>query len=44
MMAWIRFGRKRQSVYISYYPGICLERLRKPQKPSVRIAGLRTET
>jgi hypothetical protein len=36
-------GRKRSWYTLRYYPGICLEGLRKPRKASVRIAGLRAE-
>jgi hypothetical protein len=32
MVNWRRFGRKR------YYPGICVEGLRKPRK--MRIVGI----
>jgi hypothetical protein len=37
-----RMWKKGRSL-ICYYPGICLEGLRKATKTSVRIAGLRSE-
>jgi hypothetical protein len=36
-------GRKRSWPKLRYYPGICLEGLRKTTKTSVRIAGLRVK-
>jgi hypothetical protein len=36
-------GRKRSFPNLRFYPGICLEGLRKTTKASVRIAGLRAE-
>jgi hypothetical protein len=38
-----RIRKKAVMAYLKYYPGICLEGLRKMTKTSVRIAGLRKE-
>jgi hypothetical protein len=43
LMNWKGYGRKRSQPNLRYYPGICLEELRKTIKASVRIAGLWTE-
>jgi hypothetical protein len=37
------FGKKRTWPNLRYYPGICLEGLRKPWKTSVMITGLQPE-
>jgi hypothetical protein len=43
MMKWKEFGRKRSWPNFKALFGICLEKLRKTTKTSVRIAGLWTE-
>jgi hypothetical protein len=43
MMIWKAGGRKRPWPNLRHYPDICLERLSKTTKPSVSIAGLRTD-
>jgi hypothetical protein len=36
MMNWEKCGRKRWRVNIRYYPGICLEGLRRTTKPLIQ--------
>jgi hypothetical protein len=43
MASWKGCGRKQSCHNLRYYPSICLERLRKPWKISVRTAYLRAE-
>jgi hypothetical protein len=40
-LEWI--WKKAVVAYLRYYPAVCLKRLRKTTKTSVRIAGLQTE-
>jgi hypothetical protein len=43
MMNWKGCGREQLWPDLKYYPGICLERLRKAMTTSVRIAGLQAK-
>jgi len=43
MMNWKGCERKWSWPNLRYYPGICLEGLRKTTKNSVRIAGLQAK-
>jgi hypothetical protein len=42
-MNWKGYGRKQSQPNLRYYPGICLEGLRKTRKTSVRIANLQAK-
>jgi hypothetical protein len=43
MINWKDFEGSGRAQILGYYPGICLEALRKSTKKSVRIAGFRAE-
>jgi hypothetical protein len=42
MMNWKGFSRKISWPNLRYYPGICLEGLKKRRKTSIRITGRRS--
>jgi hypothetical protein len=42
---WIRkdLEEKDRGLFLKYYPGICLQKLRKIVQTSIRLAGLQAE-